>query len=297
MTPKFCITLSLLMVATVSAETITFEGLPVNGGGFFNGDINAGSPLRDNYTSVGTQPNIFDATKTDHLQRWTIGGVEFNNSYTPQDPPFIDSWVGWSWSTVSDTVTPGLDNQYAAAPGSGAGGSQTYAVAFSDEAFFNLPSGASLQSVDVTNGTFGWLSMLNGDAFSDPFGGISGTEPDLFQVTLTGFSELDEGGLTTGSVTIDLADYRAADPNNDFILTDWQTVDLTPLGSARSVGLTFASTDTSFGFINQPTYLFVDNLTFATAIPEPSSVAVLGSVCGLLVWRRRTRRSVKDQLG
>ena len=92
-------------VSTVSGDVITFESLPVNSGGYYNGDTSATSPLRDNYSSIGTGSN-FGATE--HLQQWTIGGVSFNNNYTPD----FDSWTGWSWSNVANIAgrEPAIDS-------------------------------------------------------------------------------------------------------------------------------------------------------------------------------------------
>ena len=286
--------LMCIAATTASADVLTFESLPVDGSGFYNGDIAGGSPQRDNYTVVGTQPDGFGNTTS--IQRWTYAGVEFNNNFTP-DPNF-PSWNGWSWSRVEDTTTPGFINQYAASSGGGSNPLDAsvqldsgYLVGFSNGSFFNLPTGAEIQSVDVTNTTFAALSIRDGDMFSTPFGGASGDDPDLFQVTFTGFDGLDLGGTSTGSVTIDLADFRFSDNSLDFILTDWQRTDLTGLGNARSVGLTFSSTDSSvFGgqtFINTPAYVAFDNLAFTTAVPEPSSMIFVALLSLALIWKVR----------
>ena len=122
--------------------------------------------------------------------------------------------------------------------------------------------------------------MLNGDQFAKQFGGPTGDDPDFFSVTLTG---VDGGGAETGAVTFFLADYRFADNSLDYVVNDWQKVDLTPLGAARSIGLSFASSDVGQFGINTPTYVALDDLTL---VPEPASLALL-AVGGLLLRRRR----------
>src|SRR6185437_13972491 len=90
------------------------------------------------------------------------GGVFFNNSYNPK----YGNWSGWSLSNVNDTTTAGYGNQYAAITGTAVAGSGTYAVAYDggpNVAYLNLPTGSAPISMAVTNTTYAYLSMLNGD--------------------------------------------------------------------------------------------------------------------------------------
>ena len=283
--------LTLLAHTAAAAVVVDFEELPVNANGFFNGDIAAGSPFRDNYTITGSRIT-FGETET--LQTWSSQGVNFNNNYIQA----FASWSGWSWSNVSDTTTAGFGNQYAAATGGGSNGAggvsvgEKYAVAFGNNAFFDVAAGMQLESIDVSNTTYAALAMENGDQFTKKFGGVSGNDLDLFQVTLTGFDAPGAGtgaGNAVGSVTVDLADYRFNDNSQDFILNDWQTVDLTPLAGASSIGLSFFSTDSNQFGINTPTYAAFDNLRFS-AVPEPSCgfVILLGIAAA---WRRQRATS------
>ncbi len=275
---------------------VTFENLPVNSDGWYNGNPRAGAPLRDNYTVRGIGSS-FGADE--YLQTWSSGGVEFNNHYTPD----YDSWTGWSWSRVMDSATAGFTSQYASWAGGGAGTSGgdetaggTYAVAHGDGAWFNLAPGAVLQSVDLSNTTYAALSMQQGDAFAKRFGGSSGTDPDYFRVTLSGYESLDLLGQLISSVTVSLADYTFADSLLDVVLAGWQTIDLTALGNARSVGLTFESSDVGPWGINTPAYVALDNLVFrdSVAVPEPMSPAfAAAAVGGFLFFHSRSCRRKK----
>ena len=77
---------------------------------------------------------------------------------------------------MTDTTTPGYDNQFSAITGDGADGSATYAVAYTtgftaaSQAEFSTP--ATVSGVYITNTTYAALSMLNGDAFAKKFGGV-----------------------------------------------------------------------------------------------------------------------------
>lgn len=268
---------------------VDFEGLPTPASRFYNGNNRAGNDAyRGNYRVTGQQDLGFGIQ---YQQLWSVEGFEFNNNYTQGN---FDSWSGWSWSNVADSTTAGFGNQYAASPGGGSNGAGgfddngTYAMSFGNGAYFNVNPGLTLSSMDVTNGTYGYLSMLNGDQFAKQFGGASGNDPDLFQVTFTAFDATGGAagsGSALGSVTVDLADYRFADNSQDYILNTWRTVDLSSLAGAHSVGLTYSSTDVGTFGINTPLYVAVDNLNF---VPEPSSLsACLALSLGLLRFRRR----------
>jgi hypothetical protein len=286
--------LVLLALTPSSVEAnllVTFEDKAVftgtnlaGGGAFFNG--NSGSGLNSN---VG----------------WSSQGVFFNNSYENFGGGF-EGWNGWSYSNVVNTTTAGFLNQYASYPGGGSNGlggvaaGQTYAIAYNDgfggTPFFNLPSGMLLHSVDLTNTTYSALSMRNGDSFAKKFGGPSGGEPDLLSVTLNGYDSLGGTGTLIGAVTVNLADFRFTESSQDFILDSWQNVSLSSIANARSVSLTFFSTDVgSFG-INTPTFVALDNLRL-TAVPEPPGIAlVIGIVVPVtLIQLKRAKRS-KDRI-
>ena len=213
-------------------------------------------------------------------------GVGFSNDYNAG----FGSYDGFALSTVADSQTPGFGNQYASFPGGGAGGKagglalpgDPYAVAFSDSSTITLPAGKTAAGVMLSNTTYAALSMLKGDSFAKQFGGLTGDDPDFFSVTLTG---RDGGGAATGAVTFFLADYRFADNAQDYVVNTWTPVDLTPLGAARTIGLSFASSDVGDFGINTPTYVALDDLRL---VPEPSSLGLL-ALGGLLLRRRHSR--------
>ena len=64
--------------------------------------------------------------------------------------------------------------------------------------------GKVIDGMYVTNGTYAYLSMLNGDAYAKKFGGVSGNDPDWFKLTIRKWYN---GILANDSVTFYLADY------------------------------------------------------------------------------------------
>jgi len=68
-------------------------------------------------------------------------------------------------------------------------------------------------------------------------------------------------GEVTGSVDFYLADYRFQDPELNYIVHSWTTVDLTDLGNATTLvfGLNSSDVDEVFGMLT-PAYFALDNL-------------------------------------
>lgn len=216
---------------------------------------------------------------------FTSRGVHFGNAYNQE----WQSWSGFAASTVSAPNTPGFANQFAAAAGTGAEGSATYAVGYDagfppDTDMVSLPSPAAVAGLFVNNTAYTALSMQHGDDFAKQFGGPDGTDPDFFALNISGRDGL---GADLGSVDVYLADYRFPDPAQDFIVTDWVWVDLTPLGdSVSTLHFQLESSDVGQFGMNTPAYFAVDSLS---VVPEPSSLVLALIGAGCLVHRRARR--------
>lgn len=213
---------------------------------------------------------------------WQSQGVSFNTGmFGP----------GWSYSNVNDTTTDGFANQWASITGQGIGNVGNYAIGYGDDAYFNIPSGNIVNSISVSNATYAALSMLNGDAFAKKFGGSSGSDPDFFRVTFTGFTSLNATGSQTGNAEFFLADYRSVNNTADYVVQNWRLLNLASLGNAVSVGIKFDGSDVgSFG-LNTPAYVAIDNLTF-TAVPEPSSLLLASCVSAVVLSKRQKRKRI-----
>jgi hypothetical protein len=116
--------------------------------------------------------------------------------------------------------------------------------------------------MQVTNTTYAATSMLNGDGFAKQFGGPTGNDPDYFRLRVLGY---DAGGNLAGSVEHYLADYRFADNGQDYVVSQWQEVDLANLRGlgVRSLSFNLESSDTGFFGVNTPAYFALDDLLLA----------------------------------
>jgi len=265
----FALLTALITAVSIRATTLDFEdlgsNLPISGDFFYNGCNGSGPP-----TDFSSQ------------------GATFTNSTAVFGSSCY--WQGWAYSQTTDTTTPGFGNQYSAIPGSGAGGSATYGVAYTGGQVgaqgpvsrITFAQDVSPIGAEITNTTYAALSMRDGDSFAKKFGGASGNDPDYFLLAITG---RDAANAITGSVEFALADYRFADNALDYIVTEWTFVDLAGLGAVRALEFELTSSDQSFGFLNTPSYFALDDLAFAP-VPEPASGALLAIGLALLARRR-----------
>ena len=185
-------------------------------------------------------------------------------------PCVFDTSFGYSyWSTgfvysdMADSITSGSGNEFAAKPVHGHNASAEYVVGycFDPLTFENTTKlkligaavGNPLYGFYVTNNTYAYNSMRDGDAFAHKF--HSG---DWFMLTIKGYSG---GSLKSDSVTFYLADFRFSDTTQNYILKTWEWVDLSSLGHVDSIQFHLTSSDNgSFG-MNTPAYFCMDDLT------------------------------------
>ncbi len=183
--------------------------------------------------------------------------VSFPNDYNAEWGSFSD----WAISNMTDTQTEGFGNQFSSITGGGEN-SENFGVCFvSGGSWIKFTETVLLEDVFITNGTYPYLSMLNGDAFAKQFGGESGNDPDYFKLTIKSYAD---GELNSDSIVVSLADYTFENNAEDFILDTWQNVDLSVLGVSDSLWFGLTSTDIGDFGMNTPSYFCLDNLTYST---------------------------------
>lgn len=184
------------------------------------------------------------------------------------------SWEGFTYSNKTDDTTAGYLNEFSAITQGGVDGvGSPYVVAYYSEFSAMLPEygygnnhllsftggkNRTLVGTYITNSTFAYLSMLNGDATAKRFGGKDGRDKDWFKVIFTG---MDEKGDTTGQVEYYLADFRSDNLEEHYIVNNWRWVDLSMLGKVSTVTFAMATSDVNqYRFMNTPTYFCLDKL-------------------------------------
>ncbi len=212
---------------------------------------------------------------------FTSGGATFNNSYFTST--FGDYWAGWAVGNT--TQVTGYSSDFAAQysaynlPNGGGDGSPNYGLGYVDTfdpvtPTITLPAGTKPQSARITNTTYTAMFMLDGDSFGGPY---SAANQDYLLLTIEGFNALD---ALTGTVNFYLANYNVPQP---FVVSQWTTVDLTPLGDATSLQFTLSSVDMG---ASTPYYFALGGLV-VTPVPEPATLMLVAAGgIGLAVRRR-----------
>jgi len=232
--------LGALTLALSAQTTATFESFGLMEGEFLNG-----SELMPGEAGY-SDGNIFL-------------GNNYNEAYM--------AWSGWAISATTDTETPGFTNDLSAITGEGYDGSNTYAVSYvfggSSIVLEDAAAGGVVSGFYITNSTYAYLSMLEGDNVAKKFGGETGDDPDYFLLTVKKYYN---GTLSTDSVNFYLADYRFEDNSQDYLVDEWAFVDLSSLGNADSLTFNLTSTDVGNFGMNTPAYFCIDNLTTLDAM-------------------------------
>jgi len=269
-TTALIFSVSITQLNFTSAALVTFEGL------------------------LPTANTKYNGGPTTNANGFNIGGAQFANDYSAM----FDSWNGWSYSNILNTTTQSFNNQYASWPGSGSGVSSSYGVGYVfDPTTISFAAPTVVTSADIANTTWTALTLLNGDAFSKKFGGVTGNDPDYLLLTIEGRTEIDGQGGSTGSIDLYLGDYRASNNALDFVRTGWTNLNLSGLGSVRSLRFSMNSTDVGQFGINTPLYFAIDNINFSTAVPEPNSLFMLLTSTLCLLNRRRLVSSQRGSAG
>ncbi len=191
---------------------------------------------------------------SDESGKFISGHFTFYNNYNKT----WGSWSGFAYSNKTDKTTPGWTNQYSAITGGGVFNSSNYAVGYDfGDLRVTISKPDSLSGVYITNSTYAYLALRDGDAFSKKFGGNMGQDPDYFRLKITG---LNIKGDTTGTVTFYLADFRPEDPQKDYIIREWTWVDLSSLGIISELRFSLESTDVGVWGMNTPAYFCLDDL-------------------------------------
>jgi hypothetical protein len=192
---------------------------------------------------------------SDGSGQFVSGPLTFENSYNAD----YSSWSGFAYSNVTDNTTPGYINQYSSYAGIGALQSENYAVSYVfGSSKLKLTNNASMHGMYVSNASYAALAIKDGDTYSKKFGGETGNDSDWFKLIVTGWTNADEN---KGTVEFYLADYRFDDNSQDYIVNDWQWVDLSELNNVDYLTFELASTDNGDWGMNTPAYFCVDNVT------------------------------------
>ncbi len=209
--------------------------------------------------------------------------VGFDNGLAHFPCVYNTAWGGyWSsgfaYSNMTDSVTSGFTNSYSAKTAKGYNGTSQYLVANGSSNYVQLINGGKggfAAGFYVTNATYTYNSMRDGDAFAKKFGGTTGNDQDWLKLVVRGYNK---GVHKLDSVEVYLADFRFADNSKDYILKSWQWVNLMPLGKVDSLDFSLSSSDMGPWGMNTPAFFCMDNfLTQENLFPFAPQATISGS--------------------
>jgi hypothetical protein len=199
---------------------------------------------------------------SDSAGGFKAGYLYFANNYGYNAEFNFEFWSGWSYSSMLDNTTPGVDNQYSCINNEKAnfyvaGGQNTEIRApYLDDGnilYKKLNAAPWAVSFSVTNTSYAALDMEQGLSFGKKFGGADGNDPDYFRLLV---DYIDSENSVLKVDTVYLADFRFTDNAKDYILKDWKEVK-----SAKNTDLAFhklsfrlESSDVGMFGMNTPAY-------------------------------------------
>ncbi|MDI9339945.1 MAG: DUF4465 domain-containing protein [Sediminibacterium sp.] len=210
-------------------------------------------------TTVADFENLSLPTNTFYLSTsgadWQTANAEFRYDYNTS----FNYWSGgYAYTNKKDSSTAGYTNLYGCKALNGFNNSNYYVVA-KPGAFIKLKAPANgVSGFYVTNSTYAYKSMKNGDQFAKKFGGATGNDPDYFKLTVKGYLG---GAMKTDSVEFYLADFRNSNNNLDYIIDNWQWVNTSSLNQVDSITFILRSSDVGQFGMNTPAFFCLDNFT------------------------------------
>lgn len=177
-------------------------------------------------------------------------------------------WSGFAISNTTDVTTADYTNESSSYTGAGRS-SSNYGVFYSAGDITTANDQLQVDGFYITNTAYAALSMLNGDAFAKQFGSLNGADgmpdgtngEDYFKVWIVAENET---GMTKDSVEFYLADFRFADDNDDYIVENWNYVDLSGMGFlVNKVSFRFESSDIGAFGMNTPAYFAIDDIQYS----------------------------------
>lgn len=167
-------------------------------------------------------------------------------------------WAGgWALSNQTDSTRQGTDGLYQSITGSAHDG-DNYLVG-QNGSQIKCPGAHieyTLGYIYITNTSYTYYSMRDGDAFAKKFGGADGNDPDYLILNITGRKQ---GSWFKDTIQFPLADFRFADNSKDYIVSEWQRVDLMQLSPVDTLHFFLTSSDTGQFGINTPLFFAIDD--------------------------------------
>ena len=238
------------------------------------------------------------------------GSFRFSNfaSDTYGGEPTTPFWGNYAYSqTTTNTFSSYITDQFNNAVGGGADNSETFLVAYPQGGtidVINNENGAVIPGMYITNNAWVVDAILHGDGMST----ADGTETGAFTGNI-GFQTGDWFLLTITadngkSIEYYLADYRSADETQHYYVNDWQWLDLSSLGTVKSLSFFLTSSRRNKWGTTTPSFFCLDNIgaenpdsnsitTRINQIPDSENAQGIYSIDGKVLTRGSKQKDVQ----
>ena len=219
-------------VGGTQIKTISFEKQTLNTDGFWIGEENE-KGIDDGWGGM-----MYPCT-------YTEDNLTVNTNYA------VYYWAGFAISNRTETsfaaatLTPDQYNNVAGKAHSGKNFLVAQYAYNGEKIVVNGGKPAWVNGLWFTNSAYAVNSILNGDNYSGP----KFDKTDWFMCTVVGKKQ--DG--STVKVNIDLA------KDGEYV-KDWQYKDLSALGKVTELSFEFSGSRTSYGYLNTPAYICIDDI-------------------------------------
>jgi hypothetical protein len=286
-------TMSVRAIVEGDLQVATFEDLYVDPeDGFWMGDFSKG------YDKGGEGTTFVS------------GSFRFSNfaDDTWMGEPTTPYWGNYAYSqTTTNTFETYITDQFNNAVGGGVDNSETFLVAYPQGGtidVINNEDGAVIPGMYITNNAWVVDAILHGDGMSTIDGTAAGESTgnvgfqtgDWFKLTISA----DNGN----SIEYYLADYQSADESAHYYVNDWRWIDLSSLGTVKSLSFFLTSSRRNSWGMTTPAFFCLDNIgaenpnansitTRINQIPDSENAQGIYSIDGKVLTRGSKQKGVQ----
>lgn len=261
-------TMSVRAIVEGDLQVATFEDLYVDPeDGFWMGDFSKG------YDKGGEGTTFVS------------GSFRFSNfaDDTWMGEPTTPYWGNYAYSqTTTNTFETYIIDQFNNAVGGGVDNSETFLIAYPQGGtidVINNEDGAVIPGMYITNNAWVVDAILHGDGMSTIDGTAAGESTgnvgfqtgDWFKLTISA----DNGN----SIEYYLADYQSADESAHYYVNDWRWIDLSSLGTVKSLSFFLTSSRRNSWGMTTPGFFCLDNI----GAEQPAGSGITTNIKGLSV--------------
>ena len=222
--------------------------------------------------------------------------------------PTTPYWGNYAYSqTTTNTFETYIIDQFNNAVGGGVDNSETFLVAYPQGGtidVINNEDGAVIPGMYITNNAWVVDAILHGDGMSTIDGTAAGESTgnvgfqtgDWFKLTISA----DNGN----SIEYYLADYQSADESAHYYVNDWRWIDLSSLGTVKSLSFFLTSSRRNSWGMTTPAFFCLDNIgaenpnansitTRINQIPDSENAQGIYSIDGKVLTRGSKQKGVQ----